>query len=834
MENKTRNKRLTSSAGESPRTSPLLVAEIQLAASPAATPRRQRFSWHAIAVNGAICSFLAVAVALSFAQTAGHEFVGYDDNVYVFQNVHVSRGLTLAGIQRAFTGDDAGNWHPLTWISHMIDCQLFKSWAGGHHLSSAAIHAAVAVLLFLTLLQMTGSRWPSAAVAAVFAVHPLRVESVAWVAERKDVLSGLFFVLTLAAYGRYVHKGESLARYLLVWFLYLLGLMCKPMLVTLPLLLLLLDYWPLGRWGRAIGGPAGPRAWAWTLVVEKLPLLLLSLTSCAVTIFVQEHALKMADRSSFSMRLGNAVVSYAAYLWQFVWPQRLAVLYPNPKSLGPVAVLSSLAILAFISWVVVRQRVRRPYLLVGWLWYLIMLLPVIGLLQVGHQARADRYTYLPLLGPCLAVVWAVADFVRGRRRLRPVASVATCLALALLATAAWRQTTTWRDTLSLWTHALAAGYESSTAHDSLACIYRDEGKFDLALQHYQDALRLSPESVGTRINYGLWLVIRGHVDEGIAQYRTALDIDPGNTLAESNLGQALVVRGDIADAAGHFQRALQIDPENAWASYYLGSALMRQGRTVEATAALERAVTIYPELAIAWNDWANALRQSGRADEALARYRRAIEVKPDYAEAHNNLGLLLSERGQRAEAAEHFQKALEINSHYVQAHNNLGVLLMKQGRLPDAMAHFRAAIALDPAFDLPHANLGRILSQQGQNAAATVELRAFLHFQPDQPQVLGWLAWILATAPEELVRSGEEAVALAQKAVQLTSHRDAGALNTLAAAYAETGRYEEAVRTGQQALTVAAASGSQPLVARIRQCIACYRNKQPVRQAVSH
>ncbi len=458
-----------------------------------------------------------MAVALVFAQTAAHGFVDYDDGAYVYGNFHVGQGLTLAGIERAFTRGDASNWHPLTWISHMLDCQLYKFWAGGHHLTSAAIHAAVAAGLFLTLLQMTGRRWSSAVVAAVFAVHPLRVESVAWVAERKDVLSGLFFVLTLAAYLRYVRKGESLARYLPVWLLYLLGLMCKPMLVTLPLVLLLLDYWPLGRrpWvhgarradhGYMAGGAATrapgllsplcpgapPRNWAWNPLVEKIPLLVLSLMSCAMTLVVQKHALTMVNRSTLPMRLGNAVVSYAAYLWQFVWPERLAVLYPFPKDLDVVAVLGSLALLAGISWVVVVERMRRPYLLVGWLWYLIMLLPVIGLVRVGQQARADRYTYLALTGPCLAVVWVVAEWAGSHRRLRPVVALGTCAVLALLTPAAWRQTATWRDGMSLWTHALAAGHESSVAHNSLACLYQEAGDSNLALEHYRDALRLRP------------------------------------------------------------------------------------------------------------------------------------------------------------------------------------------------------------------------------------------------------------------------------------------------------------------------------------------------------
>jgi Flp pilus assembly protein TadD len=819
-----------SAVATSPRSEALPAAANLPVVTPASTPRPGN-SVQPTAVNAVICALLLAAVALVFVQTGGHAFVNFDDDFYVYENTHVNQGLTFSGLQRAFTRGDASNWHPLTWISHMVDCQVYQLWAGGHHLTSAAIHAAVAILLFLTLLQMTGCRWPSAVVAAVFAIHPLRVESVAWVAERKDVLSGLFFVLTLAAYVNYVRKGESWGRYLLVWLVYLLGLSCKPMLVTLPLVLLLLDYWPLGRWGR-VGGAARPRTWPWNLVVEKVPLLVLSLLSCIVTLVVQEQALVRGSRIALSMRLGNALLGYVAYLCQFVWPERLAVYYPySRQALDPVSVLGCLALLLAVSWGVVWQRRRRPYLLVGWLWYLITLVPVIGLVQVSLQARADRYTYLTLIGPCLGAVWAGAEWVRGRCRLLPIFSLATCIVLAVFATSAWRQTAAWRNSMSLWTQALAAGYESDCAYNNLANLYARDGKADDALRNYQTALRLWPDSGLIHANYGIWLVGRGRVEEGIAEYQIALALDPRDSAVEVNLGRALIALGKLDLAAGHFRRAMEINPENSWACYYLGSALVCQGRSAEAVAAFQQSLKLDPRMATAANDLANILRQSRRFNDAEVHYRRAIEIDPDYAEAHNNLGLLLAETGQREEAATHFQKALKIKPEYAQAHNNYGVLLMKQGMFSDAIAHFHTAIAVDPKFDLPHANLGRALSRQGQTAAAAAQLRQFLRLQPDQPQVLGWLAWILATAPDAQVRSGQEAVALAEKAAQLTARRDAGILNSLAAAYAETGRYAEAVEVAQQALTLSSAVGPQALVAGIRECLDCYRDNKPYRQA---
>jgi tetratricopeptide (TPR) repeat protein len=697
-----------------------------LADGTAPAQARQSAPRRAAAVNAAIGALLAAAVALVFVQTGRHRFVNYDDYGYVYGNSFVTQGLTLAGLQRAFTHFDASNWHPLTWISHMADWQVYKISAGGHHLTSLLIHAAVAVLLFLTLLRMTGSRWPSTVVAAVFAIHPLRVESVAWIAERKDVLSGLFFVLTLWAYAGYarhargphadpVPKGEGTNphhsplpggegtnphpsplpegertwwRYALVVVFFVLGLMCKPMLVTLPLVLLLLDYWPLRRGSRWKGVP---------LIVEKLPLLLLSLVSCGLTIAAQRHFLVTTDYIGLPMRLGNVVESYTAYLCQFFRPQRLAVFYPYPENLGLAAVLGPLALLISISWVAAVQRRRRPYLLVGWLWYLVMLLPVIGLVQVGLQARADRYTYLALMGPCLALVWAMAELVGRHPRLRPVLSLATCIALAVLTTAAWRQTTTWRDSISLWTHALDSGYESDCAHKNLACAYCEVGKFDLALQNFQDALRLAPNSAQTRVSYGLCLLSLGQADEAIDQYRIALGLDPGDSATETDLGLALVIRGSLAEAAEHFRRAMQLNPENAAACYNLGKVLMRQERPEEAVAALEHCLQLDPDLAAAANDLGNVLHQLRRLEEAEARFRRAIEIDPNYAEAHNHLGQVLEERGQSAEAAGHFRKALRINPNDAQAHDNLGTVLMKQGLVPDAMAEFRAALQLATA-----------------------------------------------------------------------------------------------------------------------------------------
>ncbi len=417
----------------------------------------------------AVCIFLAAVIWVVFGQTLYHDFVNYDDDDYVCENPEVVRGLTLKGMIWAFTRVHSGNWHPLTWISHMLDCQFYGLNPGGHHLTNVLLHMATAILLFLVLRRMTGFLWRSAFVAAVFAIHPLRVESVAWVSERKDVLSGLFFMLTLGAYVRYVQRqsrveGRGLSAqavpaldcfdYCLVLLFFALGLMCKPMLVTLPFVLLLLDYWPLNRVVPVTDCRNHfqiPRR----LVLEKLPLFALAAAACATTLFAQKNALWSFEQISFPLRVSNALLSYATYLGQMFWPSGLAVYYPFPTRGGGVAgVVLSLVVLAGISAVVFVLR-RRSYLLTGWLWYLIMLVPVIGIVQVAAQTRADRYTYLPQIGLYLLLTWAVADFCTGWRYRRVALGGGSTVILLALIFCARAQTSYWRNSESLWTHTLA-------------------------------------------------------------------------------------------------------------------------------------------------------------------------------------------------------------------------------------------------------------------------------------------------------------------------------------------------------------------------------------------
>src|ERR1700730_3342549 len=428
-------------------------------------------AWSERVVTGVVSVLLAAIVWIVFGQTLRHEFVNFDDDQYVYENPRITNGLTLDGIQWAFTHVHADNWHPLTTISHMLDCQLYGLQPWGHHMTNVLLHAAAGIFLFLALWQLTGAHWPSAFVAAVFAIHPLRVESVAWVSERKDVLSGVFFMLTLWAYARYARgKGSPSFWYITVVVLFALGLMCKPTLVTLPFVLLLLDYWPLDRSQPSSSHDRGITRYTWPwLVIEKLPLFVLSAASCLATLLAQQAALDASLKPPLMERFGNALLSYVTYLAQTIWPARLAVLYPYPEgTLNVPEVILALLLLLIVSIGFFLWRRKYPFLLTGWLWYLGMLVPMIGIVQVGSQVRADRYTYLPQIGLYLLVAWGAMELFHQWRRSRVILAGAGLLIITALITRSYFQTSYWRDTETLWKHATATTSNNYIATTNLA------------------------------------------------------------------------------------------------------------------------------------------------------------------------------------------------------------------------------------------------------------------------------------------------------------------------------------------------------------------------------
>ncbi len=552
-----------------------------------------------------ICLFLAVLVWVVFGQTLGHEFVNYDDDVCVSENPAVIQGLHWAGVGWAFTHVVASNWHPVTMLSHMLDCRLYGLNAGGHHLTNVLLHMTTVILLFLVLREMTGALWRSAFVAAVFAIHPLRVESVAWVAERKDVLCGVFFMLTLWAYVRYARRSFSPGRYLLVVFLFALGLMSKSMLVTLPFVLLLLDYWPLGRFDNPSHLPkicSIPRH----LILEKVPLLILAAAGCVVTVLSQHSAMATSDYLPLSLRIKNAALSYVVYLEQMFYPVKLAALYPLPANNVPVLKsIGAAMFLAIISGGIFAWRKKYPFMLVGWLWYLGMLVPVIGLVHVGLQAHADRYTYLPQIGLYFLVTWMLAEqFAHPRQWIFLVGLAIT--SLTALAVTARLQTAYWKNSELLWSHTLEVIGQNAAAQNNL----------------------------------GNALFQKGQVDEAIAHYQKALAIQPGHAKAHYNLGNALAEQSKLDEAIIEFQKALAIQPDQPEVLNNLATALLRSGQVDEAIIQFQKTLAIQPGLAGAYNNLGAALFNKGRVNEAINSFQKALAIQPDSGDAQNNLALI--------------------------------------------------------------------------------------------------------------------------------------------------------------------------------------------------
>jgi protein O-mannosyl-transferase len=574
-------------------------------------PHRRNVSTRRTQILGVSISLIAITW-LVFGETLRHPSINLDGPGYVFENPQITRGLTSTGVLWAFTHSHMHNWHPLTWISHMLDCQLFGLNAGGHHFTNVLLHTIVVILLFLVLQKMTGALWRSAFVAAVFAIHPLRVESVAWIAERKDVLSGIFFMLTLGAYVRYVRKPGRIP-YLIVALVFALGLMTKPMLVALPLVLLLLDYWPLGRftpisltqWKLK----TGTNRWrsqssiATRLILEKVPLLALSAASSLITLFAQGRAAVSAESLPLVWRINNAFVSYVAYIWQMICPIRLALIYPHPEDrLSFWEVAAAIVLLASVTVVVLIFGKTHRYLITGWFWYLGMLVPVIGIMQVGPQAHADRYTYLPQIGLYLMATWAVADLAMAWRYCRQILFVAAAVVIVVFMWLSWIQNTYWRDSETLWTHTLAVTSHNDIAHANLADVLLRRDRIDEAISHSEEALKIHPRLWNAHDTLALALFKTGRLDEAVAHWNESLKISPDSMNAQANLAWVFATSPDASMRNG--VKAVELAKQ----------VIERLGHTNDANA-----IIILRTLAAGY-------AESGRFPEAIDTAQQALQL----------------------------------------------------------------------------------------------------------------------------------------------------------------------------------------------------------------
>ena len=632
-----------------------------------------------------------------------NDFVNYDDNDYVTDNRIVQQGLTKEGVAWAF-GNLHGTktyWHPLTWLSHMLDCQLFKLNPAGHHAMSLLLHTLNVLLLFLVLQRMTGACWRSAVVAAIWAEHPLQVDTVAWVTERKNILGALFWLLTIAAYLRYAAK-PGRGRYVVVLLGMVLGLMCKPVLVTLPCALLLLDFWPLRRWrpratqNTAEESPPFAVAPLGRLLLEKLPLLALAMASAILTQLAHDRLGMREEIYGLHLhhKIANAAVSYVRYLDHTLWPLNLTVLYLHPGEWPDWRVAMSGAVLTIISALALLGVRRRPYLLVGWCWFLGVLVPTIGLRQVGIQAMADRFLYLPFIGLLVMIVWGVADRLPATTRWARISGVAVAVLIAALTTVTWRQTGFWKDSLALWQRAIA--------------------------------------------------------------------MNPKNYIAHANSSVELMIRGDLNGARRSALEAIRLQPTFTEPRLGLAAIASREGKLDEARSHADAAIRSRPGALPIVRQAADRWTAEGALTLALVTYDACMKVVPDDANIRAQRATVLDALNRPREAVEQYREALRL--------------------------------------------------------------------QPDWPSAMNNLAWLLATCADPALRDGAEAVRLAERACELTGRREAFLIGTLGAAYAEAGRFVDAIRAAEQAIAIAEAAGETPVAQRNRQLLELYRTGKPFRQ----
>lgn len=680
-------------------------------------------------------------VFLAFLPALRNDFVNYDDDTYVVGNVHVLTGLTLRNISWAFGSvGAASNWHPITWLTHMADGQVFGVRSWGHHFTNVLLHATNAALLFVFLVTATRSVWRSFGAAALFGLHPLRVESVAWVAERKDLLSGLFFLLALWSYANWIGpQGLAQARehaagpqseetgssrkkwYGFTLIFFVLGLMSKPMVVTFPFVLLLLDYWPFQRLH-------ADRFAA--LFIEKIPFFAFAGAACVMTYVAQSLGGAMSLHLPFASRAANAVISYIRYLAKLLWPAHLSVFYPFPESWPTWMVLWSLVAIVLGSGLVLVFARSHRYLLVGWFWFLGTLVPVLGLVQVGEQSMADRYSYIPSIGFFVILCWGISELLPAWLRQPKPMIMITGAIMVLCAIVTVRQIGFWKNSETLFRHALSLDPRNWMAHNNLGAALARAGDPASSIFHYSAAVQFRPQNGQLHNNLGVALDRAGRHDEAKEQYREATRLAPRFAGAHNNLGVALFREGRLDDAIQEFNAAISADPDYPDARINLGAALERAGRLAEALGVDQQVVARMPDNVAGRKNLAEALRRAGRLDESISQYLAAIERDPGNADLHAGVASALLGAGRVNDALAHFNEALRWQPESPVLHNNLGALLNRLGRPDEAIQHLKEAVRLKPEYFLAHVNLADALTNKGLLGEAAAEYRVALKLEP--------------------------------------------------------------------------------------------------------
>jgi tetratricopeptide (TPR) repeat protein len=793
--------------------------------------KRHAAGWQILLVSAA----LAVSILAAFEGVRHNEFVRYDDPEYITENPHIQSGLTAQTIKWAFTSGYAANWHPLTWLSHALDVQLFGMNPLGHHLHSLALHIATTILLFWVLQSMTGALWPSAFVAMVFGLHPLHVESVAWAAQRKDVLCVFFWMLTMAAYLSYARRGGAL-RYLLVVACFALGLMAEPVIVTLPVILVVLDFWPLGRMSKAHADEDAAdvslakfrQASLIRLIVEKVPLFVLALASAIVTFLVQQKGGTTADVDfGLGFRISNAIVSMIGYLYKIVWPVGLAVVYPLPLDGWPAwKPMVGVIALALVSAFVVCSAKKRPWLLTGWVWYLVTLIPVIGLVQVGSQALADRYTYLPSVGILIMLSWAAAELSAGWPHRAAIGAVLSGLVGAAMIIGTHTQVSYWKDSASLYAHALSVTRDNYIIERYLGTLLQNRGRLDEAEEHYRRSVRIHPGFTEGYLALGQMLETEGKLGEAVQLYEQAAKLNPSDYQPFYKIGAIEAQQGSLDDAARHLRQSIQLNPSFARAHVDLGQVFAAQGKYDDAIRCYEQAIRLNPTDFKSYSKMGVAKARKGLANEAADCFRQSIQLKSDYAESHLGLGIVLQEQGRIDEAAAQFRSVLKVEPDDYAALANLADCLQIQGKTQEAIDSYNRALKLKPDDASIHSRLGQALKEQGRLAETVAQHRSALAIDPNFAPSLNNLAWTLATTQDGTIRNPSEAVRLAERVCVLTSFEDYNCLDTLAAAYAGEGQFDKAVQTAQKAIALAKAANEPASVEDISKKLQLYQAKQ--------
>ncbi|MCE5250891.1 tetratricopeptide repeat protein [bacterium] len=689
---------------------------------------------------------LVIAILAVYVQVKNHDFINFDDDVYIYQNRHVLGTPTPENLQWAFSFNEASYWHPVTWLSLILDARFFGKNPVGYHLENVALHILNTLLLFYLLRSMTHSFWPSAFVAALFALHPMNVESIAWATERKNVLSTFFWMLTTLSYLKYAVRPGA-ARYFPIFFLFGIGLMAKTSIATLPAVLLLLDFWPLNRiaylqTAQEVKSGKNPATYRTALrntarlVLEKVPLFVLG----AAIVLISSRSISKFHISTESVSLAHRIavsfISYILYIGKMVWPAKLAVYYPYPASVPLWESVGAFFLILGMTAVVVKFARRAPYLAVGWLWFLGTLFPVIGLIQAGMWPFiADRFAYIPFIGLFIMLAWGINDIVHTWPRIRRAIPYAAVVVLGAFAITTWFQLRHWQNSGRLFRHTIDVTRNNSDAYLSLGAYMVSQNKVEEALTLFYEAVRLKPGNPEAHANLANLLIRQGKLDEARVHLDRAMQIRPDYAGAHSNMVDILIRQGRINDAHTHALEALRLKPDDPDAHNNLGVVFVSQGKSDEAIGQFNEAISLNPDNARAHYNLGTVLDGLGRRDDALTQLYEAVRLDPEYANPHYSLGRLFFREGKLDSALVHYTEAVRLNPDYAEAHDDLGNILLRSGRIDEALVQFNETLRLKPDYPDAHYNLGNIFARGGNLDSARVHYYRALSVQPDNPEV---------------------------------------------------------------------------------------------------